>query len=103
MNAAVAMSIVRSPSAESPAGEAAPTHISAAGIAVDFVLGKRRQRVLQDINLSVPKGSFVSLIGPSGCGKSTLLKVIAGLVSPSQGEIRVAGMTPQQAVKARVI
>ena len=45
----------------------------------------RRQRVLQDIDLAVPKGSFVSLIGPSGCGKSTLLKVLAGLITPSAG------------------
>lgn len=97
------MSVVRSSSAESPVGAAAPTHISATGIAVDFVLAKRRQRVLQDINIAVPKGSFVSLIGPSGCGKSTLLKVIAGLVVPSQGEVKVAGMAPQQAVKARLI
>jgi NitT/TauT family transport system ATP-binding protein len=63
----------------------------------------RRQRVLQDINLAVPKGSFVSLIGPSGCGKSTLLKVLAGLVKPSEGDVSVDGMSPENAVKARVI
>ena len=81
----------------------APAHIVAAGIAVDFVLEGRRQRVLQDINLSVPKGSFVSLIGPSGCGKSTLLKVLAGLITPNAGEVAVAGVPPQQAAKARKI
>ena len=68
-----------------------PAHISARGVAVDFAVEGRRQRVLKDINLAVPKGSFVSLIGPSGCGKSTLLKVMAGLIAPTEGEVRVAG------------
>ena len=71
----------------------------ARGVAVDFVVEGRRQRVLNDINLMVPKGSFVSLIGPSGCGKSTLLKVMAGLITPSEGEIRVSDIAPQDAVQ----
>lgn len=37
--------------------------------------------------MDIPRGSFVSLVGPSGCGKSTLLRMMAGLLSPSQGEI----------------
>jgi len=83
--------------------QAAPAHISAKGVAVDFMLEGRRQRVLENINLSVPKGSFVSLIGPSGCGKSTLLKVLAGLIAPAAGDVSVAGVPPQQAAKARRI
>jgi NitT/TauT family transport system ATP-binding protein len=39
--------------------------------------------------LAVDQGEFVSLVGPSGCGKSTLLLMIAGLLPPSEGEIRV--------------
>jgi NitT/TauT family transport system ATP-binding protein len=92
----------RAPAAGLPA-DSAPAHISAKGVAVDFVHNGRRQRVLKDIDLAVPKGSFVSLIGPSGCGKSTLLKVLAGLITPSEGEVSVAGMSPQNAVKARMI
>src|SRR5258708_5174008 len=80
-----------------------PAHISAHGVAVDFTVDGGRQRVLNDINLVVPKSSFVSLIGPSGCGKSTLLKVMAGLITPSEGTISVAGIAPQEAVKARLI
>ena len=53
--------------------------------------------VLAPIDLQVPKKEFVSLIGPSGCGKSTILKLIAGLVPPSGGTIRVDGMTPLNA------
>ncbi|MGG5890569.1 ABC transporter ATP-binding protein [Falsiroseomonas sp. HC035] len=46
---------------------------------------------LQDIALEVPRGRFVGLVGPSGCGKSSLLMMLAGLVTPSQGRITVAG------------
>ena len=42
-------------------------------------------------DLRVEAGEFVSLLGPSGCGKSTLMLMIAGLLDPSQGEIRVNG------------
>src|ERR1700681_1912062 len=53
--------------------------------------------VLEDINLTIGKGEFVSFIGPSGCGKSTLLKLISGLAIPSDGMIQVDGMTPKNA------
>jgi NitT/TauT family transport system ATP-binding protein len=55
--------------------------------------------VLEDINLAIHDGEFVSLIGPSGCGKSTLLKLISGLTSPSSGAILVDGKTPVNARK----
>jgi NitT/TauT family transport system ATP-binding protein len=99
MSAAVAKTILPEAVARAPD----PAHISARGIAVDFVVEGRRQRALSDINLLVPKASFVSLIGPSGCGKSTLLKVMAGLITPSEGEMRVSGISPQDAVKAKLI
>jgi NitT/TauT family transport system ATP-binding protein len=53
--------------------------------------------VLEDIDLSVTRGEFVSIIGPSGCGKSTLLKLVAGLLPISSGKISVNGMTPKSA------
>lgn len=52
---------------------------------------------LQDIDMTVGQGEFVSLIGPSGCGKSTLLRVIADLTDPTQGTLTVAGMPAHQA------
>ena len=70
---------------------------------MDFHLDGSRQRVLQGINLAVPRGSFVSLIGPSGCGKSTLLKVLAGLIAPTEGTVSVDGIEPREAAKWRII
>jgi NitT/TauT family transport system ATP-binding protein len=55
--------------------------------------------VLQQINLAIEKGEFISLIGPSGCGKSTLLKLISGLTGASSGSILVDGRTPVNARK----
>ncbi len=50
-----------------------------------------RQLVLDDIQLTVGEGEFVSIIGPSGCGKSTLLNIVAGLDSPDSGTVTVEG------------
>ena len=69
--------------------------VSAKGISKTF--GKRGVTALQDIDLEVGPGEFVSLIGPSGCGKSTLLRVVGDLVEPSAGEILVNGKTAHRA------
>ncbi|MCL6550265.1 MAG: ABC transporter ATP-binding protein [Acidothermus cellulolyticus] len=47
--------------------------------------------VLKDINLTIGENEFVTIIGSSGCGKTTLLKVMAGLLSPSDGEVYLDG------------
>ncbi len=52
-----------------------------------FPTNKGPFTALQDVNLSVAKGEFVSLIGHSGCGKSTLLNLIAGLALPAKGAL----------------
>jgi NitT/TauT family transport system ATP-binding protein len=52
---------------------------------------------LQDIDLELVPGEFVSLIGPSGCGKSTLLRVIGDLIEPTSGTITVNGKSARQA------
>ncbi len=54
---------------------------------------------LQDINLDVQPGEFVSLIGPSGCGKSTLLRIIADLIPSSSGSVTVNDKPAAQARK----
>ena len=52
---------------------------------------------LQDIDLAIAPGEFISLIGPSGCGKSTLLRIIGDLVEPTSGSLSVNGKTAHQA------
>jgi NitT/TauT family transport system ATP-binding protein len=46
---------------------------------------------LKDVSLGLPRARLSTLLGPSGCGKTTLLKIIAGLISPSSGEVWVKG------------
>lgn len=53
--------------------------------------GNRPVHALYDINIEVPEGQFVSLLGPSGCGKTTLLRTIAGLETPTTGEVLING------------
>ena len=47
--------------------------------------------VLHGVSLSVPEGTVVALLGPNGAGKSTILKVCSGLLTPTAGEVRLAG------------
>jgi len=49
---------------------------------------------LAPVDLSIEDGSFISLVGPSGCGKSTLLKVLADLMPPTRGRVRIDGTEP---------
>ena len=48
---------------------------------------------LRPIDFTVGEGEFVVIVGPSGCGKTTLLKMLAGLLTPSGGEVRIEGKT----------
>lgn len=56
-----------------------------------FKLGKESIDVLKDIDFSVNKGEFLSIMGPSGCGKSTLLYLLGGLDNPTSGSIIING------------
>ena len=47
--------------------------------------------VVQDFNLAVERGEFVSFLGPSGCGKTTVLRMVAGFEEPTAGSISIAG------------
>jgi NitT/TauT family transport system ATP-binding protein len=48
-------------------------------------------QALTSVSLGIEEGEFVSLLGPSGCGKTTLMMIVAGLASPTQGEVHIAG------------
>ncbi|WP_411871383.1 ATP-binding cassette domain-containing protein [Vulcanococcus limneticus] len=54
--------------------------------------GDRAVTALQELNLSVPKGSLYGLLGPNGAGKTTCLRILATLLAPDSGSVRVAGL-----------
>jgi len=63
--------------------------IDVTGLSVEYIMRRSGDKLiaLKDVGFSIATGKFVCVIGPSGCGKSTLLKVLAGLQSPSVGEV----------------
>jgi putative ABC transport system ATP-binding protein len=61
------------------------------GVRKTFEAENAPVRALRGVNLTLEPGEFVALMGPSGCGKSTLLNLVAGLETPDEGEITVAG------------
>ena len=75
--------------------------IDAKGLHLTFETNDGPVQALQDVNLEINKGDFVSFIGPSGCGKTTFLRCIAGLETPTSGHILVNGLTPDEARRAR--
>ncbi len=75
--------------------------VTANDLSLTFQTNDGPVHALAGVNLSVAKGEFVSFIGPSGCGKTTFLRVIADLEKPTGGEIKVNGVDPETARKAR--
>jgi putative ABC transport system ATP-binding protein len=65
--------------------------VSVSGVHKYFRRGSERVDVLNNLTLEVPEREFLGLMGPSGSGKTTLLNLIAGLDTPSEGEVRVGG------------
>ncbi|HEX2926463.1 MAG TPA: ABC transporter ATP-binding protein [Ruminiclostridium sp.] len=76
----------------------ADTEIKIENLCIEFPDKKGGEPVvaLQNVNLEIKQGEFISLLGPSGCGKTTLLRTIADLQQPSSGSISVRGMTPRE-------
>ena len=52
----------------------------------------RRATVVEDLNLTIPRGTTMGLIGPNGAGKSTTIKMLMGMLAPSEGKVRVLGL-----------
>jgi NitT/TauT family transport system ATP-binding protein len=72
--------------------------VTLAGVTKVFNAGRADEvAALTEVDLTVERGQFVSLIGPSGCGKSTLLRLVADLIAPSQGTITVADKPARRA------
>jgi putative ABC transport system ATP-binding protein len=66
------------------------------GISREYRLGQIRIEALRNIDLTVDKGEFLSIMGPSGCGKSTLLNIIGCLDLPTSGTYGLAGQTVEK-------
>jgi ABC-type nitrate/sulfonate/bicarbonate transport system ATPase subunit len=73
-----------------------PPLLAAHGLSRTFG-GRRGVQALRDVSLRVNEGEFVSIVGPSGCGKSTLFNLIAGIDTPSSGDVCVRGATDPEA------
>src|SRR4051812_23767580 len=65
--------------------------VDVSGVSVRFRGRHGPTAALEDIDLRVGAGEFVTIVGPSGCGKSTLLKLVAGLVKPTAGRVTLMG------------
>lgn len=66
------------------------------GAVIDLIFPRKAHPVfaLRGVNLTVPFGQCVGLLGPNGAGKSTFIKILAGVLHPTHGEVRVNGLDP---------
>ncbi len=69
----------------------AAIRLTARGLSKIFPSRDGERAALAGIDLTLAGGEFVTLVGPSGCGKTTLLRILAGLLVPSAGEVRIEG------------
>lgn len=76
--------------------------ISIKSVTKSFTKGKTTITPLENLFLEVPQGEFLSLMGPSGSGKTTLLNLIAGIDSPTSGEILIEGKDISQLSRAQL-
>jgi putative ABC transport system ATP-binding protein len=63
----------------------------ARNLSKEYRSGDNRLTVLRDVNFAIPQGAFVAIVGPSGSGKTTLLGLLAGLDTPSTGQVILDG------------
>jgi NitT/TauT family transport system ATP-binding protein len=74
-----------------------PLVVEATGLGKVFGSGDASVTALEDVDLAIRQGEFVSLIGPSGCGKSTLLRLIGDLTDATSGTLAINGKPPARA------
>jgi NitT/TauT family transport system ATP-binding protein len=77
--------------------------IAVEGLGVSFGDNRRRRAAVENVNLAIAPGEFVTLVGPSGCGKTTVLNAVAGFLAPSTGRVLVDGSAVQGASAQRSV
>ncbi|MBQ6727814.1 MAG: ATP-binding cassette domain-containing protein, partial [Clostridia bacterium] len=70
-------------------------------VSLTYQTPKDEITAIKDLSFYCNKGDFLSIIGPSGCGKTTVLSLIAGLISPTFGEISISGENSGSGSKRR--
>ena len=76
--------------------------ISIRWISKSYELGADQIKALESFDLDIDEGEFVCILGPSGCGKTTLLRMLAGLETPSEGEIVVRRQTQDRPLTSMI-
>ena len=61
------------------------------GVTKSFPIGDGAVEVLHGVDFEVRAGELMMLVGPSGCGKTTLISIVAGILSPTSGEVETCG------------
>jgi NitT/TauT family transport system ATP-binding protein len=91
------------PAIEAARSGAAEAVVSVESVSQTYGAASGGIAALRDVSITVGDGEFVSIVGPSGCGKSTLLRIIADLLSPTQGRVLIRGRSPHEARERREI
>ena len=89
VNAVSIDTVTEAPPVRKPASSGLPVRLR--NVAKAYRVGSRWLPAVQEVDIDIQPGEFVSIVGPSGCGKSTLLNMIAGLLPTTEGAIDVAG------------
>ncbi|MBX6355434.1 MAG: ABC transporter ATP-binding protein [Micromonosporaceae bacterium] len=73
--------------------EQAPVELELVGVSKVYQTRRGLVEAVKDVDLSIRRGEFISLVGRSGCGKTTLLRILSGLLPPSAGAVRASGQS----------
>ncbi|MHC5906939.1 ATP-binding cassette domain-containing protein [Streptomyces sp. S6] len=94
----------RAPETPPPAPDRAEPHAPALALAgLTFAYGPASTPVLDGLTLALPPGAHLTVVGPSGIGKSTLAALVAGMLTPTEGEVRIGGRSALAGREERVL
>ncbi|MGY1838769.1 MULTISPECIES: ABC transporter ATP-binding protein [unclassified Modestobacter] len=77
--------------AGAPVGDTAPPQLRLTDVDKTYQARQGEVHALSNVNLTIARGEFISLVGRSGCGKTTLLRILSGLLPPTSGEVEADG------------